>query len=225
MLEFKSKDTLHDSIKSSELKKSQEIRIEPPIPVEPVIKSNVEIKQNKATKVDNEITISKDAIKKEEEELEKRPEIDILEKLKIHENEEKKILAESKKILEELKGAHQMQFEKNKLKPVSKDFNVNVNKQEEKNKIVFSDEKKNEIEGMVNDNLPLPLALKEAKNPNKTKMEVIREKRDLTSTIDNNNNDKEENCEKTEKNKNNEHSMIKNDVEEDKYVEHLNVEN
>lgn len=187
------------------LKKSDEIRIEPPVPVEPVIKSNVKVKEEKAVKVDSGNTISKDAIKKEDEELAKRPEIELLEKLKSHENEEKKILAESKQILEELKGARQIQFDKNKRKVVKqyKDLNTVVGKQEDKKTIVSSTEKKSQIEEVVKDKLPFPLVVQEANKPNKLKTEVNRDKRDLTSTVQSNNDDKEENCQKNEK-KNNE---------------------
>lgn len=191
-MDFKPKDIHHDNIRPK-LKAPGEIRIEPPVPVEPVIKSNLEVNQEKAVKVDSGNTISKDAIKKEDEELEKRPEIDILEKLKSHENEEKKILAESKQILEELKGAHQMQLGKSLRKPVKHLKEDNIPK-------VLIGSKKNQIEGVVKDKLPLPLVLKEANKPNRTKTIVSREKRDLTATIHNGNNDeKEENCKKKEK--------------------------
>jgi len=177
------------------LKTSEERRVEPPIPVEPIIKSNAEVKQEKSVKVDNGNSISKDAINKEDEELEKRPEIELLEKLKSHEKEEKKILAESKKILEELKGARQVQYEKVKKKPVNNvvDLNFSMNKQEVKKSDISLDEKKNQL---VKDKLPLPLVLKEANRPNKTKTETIRDKRDLTLS---NNEEKEENCDKNEK--------------------------
>ncbi|XP_060869829.1 putative sodium-coupled neutral amino acid transporter 10 [Metopolophium dirhodum] len=208
-LNFKPMDTHHDII-NPKLKTSEEIRVEPPIPVEPIIKSNADVKQEKSVKVDNGNTISKDAINKEDEELEKRPEIELLEKLKIHEKEEKKILAESKKILEELKGARQVQFEKNKRKPVNnvKDLNISMNKPEVK--------KKNQL---VKDKLPLPLVLKEANRPNKIKMETIRDKRDLTSTVHSNNEGKEENCDKNEK-------SVNEDVPRIKHVDNIgNIEN
>lgn len=220
-MDFKSKDILHDVIKSK-LKSSEEIRVEPPVPVEPIIKSNIEIKPEKTVKVDNGNTISKDAIKKEEEELEKRPEIEILEKLKSHENEEKKILAESKQILEELKGAREMQFEKNKKKPVKyiKDLNSSINKLEDKKPIIFLDEKKNQIEGVVKDKMPLPLVLKEANNSNKTKLELNRDKRDLKPTVQSNNNDeKQEDCKKNEKVEKEKLITIKNENKEEKNVE------
>jgi len=224
VLEFKSKDTLHEAVKT-ELKKSGEIRIEPPVPVEPIIKSDVKVKQEKAIKVDNGNTISKDAIKKEEEELERRPEIDILEKLKSHENEEKKILAESKKILEELKGARQIQYEKTKIKPIiplPKDLNSSIDKKP----IMFSDEKKNQVGGVeVKDKLPLPLVLKEAKNLSKVKTELNRDKRDLTPTVGSNNDNKEENCEKTDKDQNEKLLKIKNDTKDDSGVEIFNIKN
>jgi len=192
----------HREIINPKLRTSEEIRVEPPIPVEPIIKSNnAEVKQEKSVKVDNGNTISKDAINKEDEELEKRPEIELLEKLKSHEKEEKKILAESKQILEELKGARQVQFEKNKRKLVNnvKDLNINninTNKQEIKKNLISSDEKKSKL---VKDQLPLPLVLKEANKPNKTKIETKRDKRDLTSTVHSNNDENEENCNKNEK--------------------------
>lgn len=227
-LELKSKDTLHDAAKT-ELKKFGEIRVEPPVPVEPIIKSNVETKQEKAIKVDNGNTISKDAINKEEEELERRPEIDILNKLKSHENEEKKILAESKKILEELKGARQIQFEKNKTnpnKPFSKDLNSSIDKNKDKKPIMFSGEKKNQVGGVeVKDKLPLPLVLKEANNPSRVKTELNRDKRDITSTMDSNNDNKDENCEKADKDKNEELLKIKNDSKHDKDVDNLDIKN
>lgn len=182
-------DIPHDII-NPKLKTSEERRVEPPIPVEPIIKSNAEVKQEKSIKVDNGNTISKDAINKEDEELEKRPEIELLEKLKSHEKEEKKILAESKKILEELKGARQVQFEKIKKKPVNNvmDLNLSMNKQEVKKNDISLDEKKNQL---VKDKLPLPLVLKEANRTNKTKMETIRDKRDLGLS--------NKNCDKNEK--------------------------
>lgn len=158
------------------------------------------MKNEEVVKVDvginNGNTISKDALKKEDEELEKRPELEILEKLKSHENEEKKILAESKQILEELKGARQMQLEKNLKKPVDKnlkDVNLNANKQEYISPVISS--KKNQISKVVKDKLPIPLALKEANKSNKTNIEVNRDKRDLTSTAISDN-EKEENCKK-----------------------------
>jgi len=200
----------HRDIINPKLKTSEEIRVEPPIPVEPIIKSNADVKQEKSVKVDSGNTISKDAINKEDEELEKRPEIELLEKLKIHEKEEKKILAESKKILEELKGARQVQFEKNKRKPVNnvKDLNLSMNKPEVK--------KKNQL---VKDKLPLPLVLKEANRPNKTKMETIRDKRDLTSTVHSNNEGKEENCDKNEK-------SVNEDVPRIKHIDNIdNIKN
>lgn len=198
-MEIKSKNTIQD-ISKSNLKASEEIRIEPPVPIEPIIKSNIEMKQEKIVKIDSGNTISKDAIKKEDEELEKKQELEILEKLKIHENEEKKILAESKQILEELK-ARQIQFEKTKRKPVkySKELNSNINIKEDEKTNMSIGEKKNQLDGIVVDKLPIPLVLKEAKQPNKTNIEVNRGKRDLTLTLENNNDNKEENCQKDEK--------------------------
>lgn len=200
------------------IKKPEEIRFEPPVPVEPVVNSNVKVRNEEAVKVDvggnNGNTISKDAIKKEDEELEKRPELEILEKLKSHENEEKKILAESKQILEELKGARQMQQEKTIKKPVDnylKDVNLNAKKQENINPVISS--KKNQINEVVKDKLPIPLALKEANKSNKTNIEISRDKRDLTSTAISDNDENEENCKKNE--------SIKND----KFIEKVNVEN
>lgn len=208
-MDVKPKDRL---LELPKLKKSEEIRIEPPIPVEPIIKPNVKVKEEKVIKVDNGNTISKDAIKKEDEELEKRPEIELLEKLKSHENEEKKILAESKQILEELKGARQIQFDKNKRKPVKqfKDLNTIVGKQEDKITIVSSTEKKSQIGEVVKDKLPFPLVVQEANKPNKSKTEVNRDKRDLTSTVQSNNNDNGENCQKNEKAVNGESMAITN---------------
>lgn len=196
-MDFNSKDTHNDK---SKLKKTDEIRIEPPVPVEHVIKSNVEIKEEQPLKVDSGYTISKDAIKREDEELEKRPEIELLEKLKNHEDEEKKILAESKQILEELKGARQKQFEKNKRKPIKQLIELNSIKSEEKKDIKSSNDNKNQIEDVVKDKLPLPLVLKEANKSYNTKLEagISRDKRDLTSTM---HNSKEENCDKNNNNK------------------------
>lgn len=205
-LDLNSKDT-HELSKS---KNMNEIRIEPPVPVEHIIKTKVETKEEPALKVDSGNTISKDAIKKEDEELAKRPEIELLEKLKNHENEEKKILAESKQILEELKGARQKQFEKNIKKPNKhlQDLN-NLNIPEDKNNI---SEKKHPIEDVVKDKLPLPLVLKEAKKSNKTKMETNRDKRDLSSTVNHGNDtNKKENCDKNDNEK--------------KYDENVNVNN
>lgn len=197
-------DTHHDTI-NQKLKTFKEIRVEPPIPVEPIIKPNAEKKQEKIVKVENGNTISKDAIKKEDEELEKRPEIELLEKLKNHENEEKKILAESKQILEELKGARQVQFEKSKRKPVKnvKDLNFDTNKKTG----ISLDEKKHQL---VKDKLPLPLVLKEVNKPNRTKIEINRDKRDLTSTLHNNNDETDENCNKNEKSENEDSMSVKN---------------
>ncbi|VVC45135.1 Amino acid transporter, transmembrane domain [Cinara cedri] len=208
-LELKSKDKL---LEVQKLKTSEEIRIEPPIPVEPVMKPNVEVKEEKIRKVDSGNTISKDAIKKEDEELEKRPEIELLEKLKSHENEEKKILAESKQILEELKGARQVQFDKSKKKPIKqiKELNTIIGRQEEKKPIVFLNEKKSQIEDVVKDKLPFPLVVQEANKSNKSKTEVNRDKRDLTSTVQNDN-DKDENCQKNEKAENVESMTISNE--------------
>lgn len=200
------------------LGKSEEIRVEPPVPVEPIVKSNIVVKQDKAAKVDSGNTISKDAIKKEDEELEKRPEIELLEKLKSHENEEKKILAESKQILEELKGARQVQFEKNKRKSSKhlEDLNTINKKQEDKKTFASLEEKKNQLEGIVKDKLPpLPLKLKEANKSNKTKMELSRDKRDVTSTEGED--EKEENCKKNEK--------VVNKKNKEKYVENVIVKN
>jgi len=137
------------------LKKSGEIRIEPPVPMEPIIKSDGEVNQEKVIKVDNGNTISKDAIKKEDEELEKRPELHILENLKSHENEEKKILAETKKILEELKGAHQMQFEKNKIKSMKPILNRNSSIDKQEDRKTITEEKRRQIEGAIKDKLPV----------------------------------------------------------------------
>lgn len=221
-MDLKFKDIHNDVIKKSKSKASGEIRIEPPVPVEPVIKSNVEVKQEKVVKIDSGNTISKDAINKEEEELEKRPEIDILEKLKSHENEERKILAESKQILEEIKGAHHMQMEKNLRKPVK-------NLKEDNTPKILPENKKNQIDGVVKNKLPLPLVLKEVNKPinkNRTKLIVSRDKRDLTSTLHNGNNDeKEENCKKKEKSDREDSVTIKNEVNTDKYVENLNLVN
>lgn len=208
------------------LKASEEIRVEPPVPVEPIVKSNIEIKQEKPVKVDSGNSISNDAIKKEEEELEKRPEMEILEKLKSHENEEKKILAESKQILEELKGARQVQFDKNKRKPYKQFKEVNssvINKQEDKKTIIISsDEKKNQIEGVVMDKMPIPLVLKEANKSNGSRLEISREKRDLPLTINNVNNDeKEENCEK--KDNINEAAKIIKANDENQYNGNVNI--
>lgn len=213
--------TQHDII-NPKLKTSEEIRVEPPIPVEPIIKSNAEVKKEKPVKVDNGNTISKDAIKKEDEELEKRPEIELLEKLKNHENEEKKILAESKKILEELKGARQVQFEKNKKKPVTNGIDLKFNNKLKDKKMDTSlDEMKNQL---VKDKLPLPLVLKEANKPNKTKVEINRDKRDLTSTVNSNNDEKEENCIKNEKAENNDSTRVKN-VDNIDTVENISMTN
>ncbi|KAL5242437.1 hypothetical protein ACI65C_009847 [Semiaphis heraclei] len=193
---------VHHEIINPKLKTSEEIRVEPPVPVEPIIKANnAEVKQEKSVKVDSGNTISKDAINKEDEELEKRPEIELLEKLKSHEKEEKKILAESKKILEELKGARQVQFEKNKRKLVNNlknlnTNNMNTNKQEIKKNHIPLDEKKSKL---VKEQVPLPLVLKEANRPNKTNIETKRDKRDLTSTMHSNTDENEENCNKNEK--------------------------
>lgn len=193
---------VHHEIINPKLKTSDEIRVEPPVPVEPIIKANnAEVKQEKSVKVDSGNTISKDAINKEDEELEKRPEIELLEKLKSHEKEEKKILAESKKILEELKGARQVQFEKNKRKLVNNlknlnTNNMNTNKQEIKKNHIPLDEKKSKL---VKEQVPLPLVLKEANRPNKTNIETKRDKRDLTSTMHSNTDENEENCNKNEK--------------------------
>lgn len=196
---------------------------------EPVVKPNVvEVKQpEKVVKTDGGNTISKDAIKKEDEELEKRSEIEILEKLKNHENEEKKILAESKQILEELKGARQMQIDENKLKPVKleKDLNSNVNSDQRNEKIksvVPSNEIKNQMEEAVKDKMPFPLVVKEA-NMNKIDVEPSREKRDLllTDHSSDNNEDKEENCKKNEKSKIEDAKDIKNENNK----ENVNVEN
>ncbi|XP_015363926.1 PREDICTED: putative sodium-coupled neutral amino acid transporter 10 [Diuraphis noxia] len=204
---------IHNERINPKLKTSEEIRVEPPIPVEPIIKANdVEVRQEKSVKVDNGNTISKDAINKEDEELEKRPEIELLEKLRSHEKEEKKILAESKQILEELKGARQVQFEKNKKKLVNnvKDVNtnnINTNKQEIKKNHISLDEKKSKL---VKEQVPLPLVLKEANRPNKTKIETKRDKRDLTSTVHSNNDENEENCSKDEKSENKDATSVKN---------------
>lgn len=207
-------------------KASEEIRVEPPVPVEPIVKSNIEIKHEKSVKVDSGNSISNDAIKKEEEELEKRPEMEILEKLKSHENEEKKILAESKQILEELKGVRQVQFDKNKRKPYKQFKEVNssvINKQEDKKTIIISsDEKKNQIEGVVMDKMPIPLVLKEANKSNGSRLEISREKRDLPLTINNVNNDeKEENCEK--KDNINEAAKIIKANDENQYNGNVNI--
>lgn len=224
-MDFKPKDTVQN-IKRSKLKASEEIRIEPPVPVEPIIKSNIEMKQEKAVKIDSGNTISKDAIKKEDEELEKRQELEILEKLKSHENEEKKILAESKQILEELK-ARQTQFEKTKRKPAKnfKELNSNIYKKKEKKTNILMDEKKNQSDGVVIDKLPIPLVLKEAKQPNKTNIEVSRDKRDLTLTVQNNNDNKEENCQKNEKTLNEESTTLINENNIDKNIKDVNVKN
>ncbi|CAH1724386.1 putative sodium-coupled neutral amino acid transporter 10 [Aphis gossypii] len=206
-LDVKPMATQHDII-NPKLKTSEEIRVEPPIPVEPIIKSNAEVKKEKSVKVDNGNTISKDAIKKEDEELEKRPEIELLEKLKNHENEEKKILAESKKILEELKGARQVQLENDKKKPVTNVIDLKFNKKQKDKKMDTSlDKMKNQL---VKDKLPLPLVLKEANKLNKTKVEINRDKRDLTSTVNSNNDEKEDNCIKNEKAENNDSTRVKN---------------
>lgn len=219
-LDLKPKDKLE--VMKPKLKPSEEIRIEPPIPVEPVVKSNIVVKQEKAVKVDNGNTISKDAIKREDEELEKRPEIELLEKLKSHENEEKKILAESKQILEELKDARQVQFEKNKRKPSKhlEDLNAINNKEGDKKTFASLNEKKNQIEGIVKDKLPpFPLVLKEANESNKTKMELNRDKRDLTSTVIDD--EKEENCKKNEKVDKN--ITAENKKSKEKYIEDVIV--
>lgn len=223
-LDVKSKEKF--KIINPKLKTSEEIRVEPPIPVEPVVKSNIVVKQEKSVKVDSGNTISKDAIKKEDEELEKRPEIELLEKLKNHENEEKKILAESKQILEELKGARQVQFEKNKRKPSKhlEVLNATNNKQERKKPFASLDDKKNQLEEIIKDKLPpFPLVLKEGNQSqsNKTKMELNRDKRDVTSMVDDD--EKEENCKQNEKidnesvieveNKKNTKNYVQNDLE------------
>ncbi|XP_022182137.1 putative sodium-coupled neutral amino acid transporter 10 [Myzus persicae] len=220
-LVVKPMDTHHDI--SPKLKTSEEIRVEPPVPVEPIIKANSEVKQEKSVKVDNGNTISKDAINKEDEELEKRPEIELLEKLKSHEKEEKKILAESKQILEELKGARQTQFEKNKRKLVNnvKDLKSDMKKQEIKKNYISLDEKKNKL---VKDKLPLPLVLKEANRPNKTKMETNRDKRDLTSTVHSNTDENEENCNKKEKSENEDVPKVKN-VDNIDNIENISISN
>ncbi|XP_025195301.1 putative sodium-coupled neutral amino acid transporter 10 [Melanaphis sacchari] len=220
-LDLKPMPTQHGII-NPKLRTSEEIRVEPPIPVEPVAKSNSEIKEEKLLKVDSGNTISKDAINKEDEELEKRPEIELLEKLKSHENEEKKILAESKQILEELKGARQVQLEKNKKKTVNnvKELKLN-NKQKDKKNDTSLDEKKNQL---VKDKMPLPLVLKEANKPNKKKIEVNRDKRDLTSTVESNNEEKEENCNKNEKVENKDFTKDKN-IDNKNIIENVSVTN
>lgn len=224
-MEFKPKVTIQDNRKSK-LKTSEEIRIEPPVPVEPIIKSNIEMKQEKAVKIDSGNTISKDALKKEDEELEKRQELEILEKLKSHENEEKKILAESKQILEELK-ARQTQLEKTKRKPVKylKELNSNINKKEDKKTNIPMGEKKDRSDGVIVDKLPIPLALKEAKQPNITNIEMNRDKRDLTLTLQNDNDNKEENCRKDEKTLIEESTTLVNENNIDKNIENENIKN
>jgi hypothetical protein len=220
-LDLKSEDKLE--VIKPKSKPFEEIRIEPPIPVEPVLKSNV-VKQEKAVKVDNGNSISKDAIKREDEELEKRPEIELLEKLKSHENEEKKILAESKQILEELKDARQVQFEKNKRKSRKhlEDLNAINNKDGDKKNVASLDEKNNKTEGVVKDKLPpFPLVLKEANKSNKTKMELNRDKRDLTSTVVDD--EKEENCKKNEKVVNKNIVGVENKKNKENYVEDVIV--
>lgn len=190
-----------------------------------MIKPKLELKVEKSVKIDNGNSISRDAIKKEEEELEKRPEIEILEKLKRHENEEKKILAESKQILEELKGARQIQAEKSKKKSFKplKELNTNIkNKQEDKKIIISSDEKKNQIEGVVKDKMPFPLALKEANKFNNSKNEVNREKRDLPLSLHSNDIEKDNNCEKNENNTNNPMTNVKDELI-DKNIENVNI--
>lgn len=196
---------------------------------ESIVKPNVvEVKQpEKVVKTDGGNTISKDAIKKEDEELDKRSEIEILEKLKNHENEEKKILAESKQILEELKGARQLQIDENKVKPVKleKDLNSNVNSDQGNKKtksVVPSNEIKNQLEEAVKDKMPFPLVVKEA-NMNKIDVEPSREKRDLllTDHSSENNDGKEENCKKDEKSKIEDTKDIKNKNNK----ENVNVEN
>lgn len=217
VLDFKPKNIHSDNVKLK-IKPSDEKRVEPPIPMEPVIKSNIVIKEpEKLVKVDSGNTISKDAIKKEEEELDKRPEIEILEKLKSHENEEKKILAETKQILEELKGAQQMQLEKSKKKPVKpvKDLKSNVKNKEKKEipaVVVPSNEVKSQFEEVVKDRLPFPLMVKEANKPNNSEAEPSREKRDLMSSVNYNSNnidEKEENCNKQEEASNKDANVIK----------------
>lgn len=211
----------HQDIINPKLKTSEERRVEPPIPVEPIIKSNADVKQEKSVKIDNGNTISKDAINKEDEELEKRPEIELLEKLKSHEKEEKKILAESKKILEELKGARHVQFEKNKMKPVDNviDSNFSTYKEEVKKIDISLDEKKNQL---VKDKLPLPLVLKEANRPYKTKIKTNRDKRDLTSTVHSNYEEKEENCDKNEKSVNKDAPSVKH-VDNIDIIENISI--
>lgn len=196
-----------------------------------VVKSNVaEVKQlEKGVKSDSGNTISNDAIKKEDEELDKNlDKIEILEKLKNHENEQKKILAESKQILEELKDARQMQLKTDQLKPVKveKDLNFNVNSKESVRNAVPSNEIKNQIEEAVKDKMPFPLVVKEA-NMNKIDVEPSREKRDLLSTDHSadNNDGKEENCKKSEKSDNVDANDIKNELNSEKYIKNVNVEN
>lgn len=229
VLDFKSKNIHSDNVKLK-TKPSDEKRVEPPIPMEPVIKSNVIVKEpEKLVKVDSGNTISKDAIKKEDEELDKRPEMEILEKLKSHENEEKKILAETKQILEELKGAQQMQLEKNEKKPIKsvKESKSSVKNKEKEKKpavIVPSNEVKNQFEEVVKDKLPFPLMVKEANKLNKSEAEPSREKRDLTSSVvynSNNSDEKEENCNKQEEARNKDANVI----EPQNNVEIVNVEN
>lgn len=218
----------HNNIVIPKLKPLEEIRVEPPVPVEPVIKPKVEVKPpEKVVKVETGNTISKDALKKEDEELEKRPEIELLEKLKIHENEERKILAESKQILEELKGAQQMQSGKVERKPdvLKKDLNTSIINEHKYQKIVTpSNEVKNQIENVVKDKLPFPLMIKEAKKINKTLTDANREKRELSSTnpITNNDDEKEENCNKSKQLENEDAIPIEN---KENYVRNITEEN
>lgn len=206
-------EDIHREVSKSKI--TNEIRIEPPVPVEHIIKTNVKTKKEPALKVDSGNTISKDAINKEDEELEKRPEIELLDKLKNHENEEKKILTEPIQ--------KQKQFEKKKRKPIKQLKDSNLIKPEDKNIIIS--EKKMPIEDVVKDKLPLPLVMKEAKKSNKTKIETIRDKRDLSSTMDNGNDSKkEENCDKNDKVEN-ENPLIKNDNNQEKNIENMDVKN
>ncbi|XP_050534477.1 putative sodium-coupled neutral amino acid transporter 10, partial [Daktulosphaira vitifoliae] len=183
-----------------EAKPSEEIRVEPPIPVEPVDAVKPIVKTINS-KIETANSISKDAIKKEEEELEKRPEIDILEKLKSHENEGKKILAESKQILNELKETR-LKLEKNndELKLINK---LNTTELKLKNMNIMlqnENDKKIKLEEVIKDKIPIPLALHEnnsTKSKN-TNTELIREKR-YTKVIKKSLNDEVENCKKEEK--------------------------
>ncbi|XP_050428247.1 putative sodium-coupled neutral amino acid transporter 10 isoform X2 [Adelges cooleyi] len=195
---LKSKDIeQHPSIKLK-LNPSEEIRVEPPIPVEPVVKSDVKV----IDKIDVGNSISKDAIKKEEDELNKRSEIDILEKLKSHENEGKKILAESKQILNELKKTRLKLEKDKKMLNTIKEMN-STNLKQEKQNIMSSTEKKTKIKDVIKDKIPLPIVLQEnnkTKNNNKNK-EITREKRDVDSIGDKKIlSDNNENCEKDNKN-------------------------